>query len=79
MVFYTTGREFESLMRRQCWADSLMVKQSTHNRLSESSILSQPTSYVGGTSWMGTGLQIHGSRFDSCHLLQDIFVLQKFL
>ena len=28
----------------KCWADSLMVKQSTHNRLSESSILSQPTS-----------------------------------
>ena len=25
------------------WAGSLMVKRSTHNRLSESSILSQPT------------------------------------
>jgi hypothetical protein len=44
-----------------------------------SSNLIQGTSYVGGARWSGTGLQIHGSRFDSCHLLQDIFVLQKFL
>ena len=52
MVFYTTGREFESLMRRQ---------------------------NVGGASWMGTGLQTHGSKFDSCHLLQILVVLQLVL
>ena len=26
--------------------------------------------YVSGASWTGTGLQTHGSRFDSCHLFQ---------
>jgi hypothetical protein len=31
---------------KEYWADSLMVKRSTHNRLSESSILSQPTKMV---------------------------------
>jgi hypothetical protein len=53
MVFYTTGREFESLTGRQ--------------------------NYVGGTSWTGTGLQTHGSRFDSCHLLQIMVVLHSLL
>jgi hypothetical protein len=28
---------------------------------------------------MGTGLQTHGSKFDSCHLLQILFVLQMIL
>ena len=28
------------------------------------------TRYVSGASWTGTGLQTHGSRFDSCHLFQ---------
>ena len=27
------------------------------------------TSYVGGASWTGTGLQTHGNEFDSHHLL----------
>ena len=34
---------FDSRLSHQIWADSLMVKQGTHNALSESSILSQPT------------------------------------
>jgi hypothetical protein len=28
---------------------------------------------------MGTGLQTHGSKFDSCHLLQIVLVLQRLL
>ena len=119
--FYPTNVGSIPACRTRVWAGSLMVKQSTHNRLSGSSILSQPTkvwddrkwlriikwqilmsvsppyapmdklgksslskgemlwvrislgvpSYVGGTSWTGTGLQTHGSRFDSCHLLHN--------
>ena len=34
---------FDSRLSHQIRADSLMVKQGTHNALSESSILSQPT------------------------------------
>ena len=34
---------------------------------------------VGGASWTGTGLQTHGSRFDSCHLLQLVVDLQDYL
>ena len=35
-----------SVYNRIHWANSLMVKQSTHNRLSDSSILSWPTKYT---------------------------------
>jgi hypothetical protein len=41
--FYPTNMGSIPVGETSIWADSLMVKQSTHNRLSESSILSQPT------------------------------------
>ena len=34
---------------------------------------------VSGASWTGTGLQIHGSRFDSYHSLQIVVDLQEVL
>ena len=41
--FYPTNEGSIPSCRTNCWACSLMVKQSTHNRLSLSSILSEPT------------------------------------
>ena len=41
--FYPTNVGSIPACRTSCWAGSLMVKQSTHNRLSGSSILSLPT------------------------------------
>ena len=34
---------------------------------------------VSGASWTGTGLQTHGSRFDSYHSLQIVVDLQDYL
>ena len=51
VVFYTTNAGSIPTCRTSCWADSLMVKQPTHNRSSLSSILSQPTKMPRWTNW----------------------------
>ena len=44
--FYPTNEGSIPSCRTSCWAVSLMVKQSTHNRSSLSSILRQPTKFM---------------------------------
>ena len=62
------------------YPDSIMDNTKSFYLLNVGSIPARGARYnVSGASWTGTGLQIHGSRFDSYHSLQIVVDLQEVL